>query len=50
MDKDIAVPVLSPILTRKKSLAEEIAALDVMLFQCPVLPRKEGDNRTAIPL
>ncbi len=24
MDKDIALPVLSPILTRKKSLAEEI--------------------------
>ena len=44
MDMDIAVPVLSPILTRKKSLAEEIAALDVMLFQCPVLPRKEGDK------
>src|SRR6185437_13389376 len=27
--RDIAIPVLSPILTRKKSLAEEIAALDV---------------------
>jgi len=26
-DKDIALPVLSPILTRKKSLADEIAAL-----------------------
>jgi type III restriction enzyme len=44
MATDIAVPVLSPIMTRKKSLAEEIAALDVMQFQCPVLPRKDGDK------
>jgi len=43
-DKDIAVPVLSPILTRKKSLAEEIAGLDVMGFDCPVLPRKQTDK------
>jgi type III restriction enzyme len=43
MDKDIAIPVLSPILTRKKSLAEEIAGLDVAAFDCPVLPRKQGD-------
>lgn len=42
-DKDIAIPVLSPILTRKKSLAEEIAELDVAAFNCPVLPRKEDD-------
>lgn len=42
-DRDIAVPVLSPILTRKKSLAEEIAELDVSGFSCPVLPRKEND-------
>jgi type III restriction enzyme len=42
-DRDIAVPVLSPILTRKKSLAEEIAALDVGRFTCPVLPRKQDD-------
>jgi type III restriction enzyme len=42
-DKDIAIPVLSPILTRKKSLAEEIAALDVSAFACPVLPRKQDD-------
>src|ERR1043166_5160781 len=42
-DKDISIPVLSPILTRKKSLAEEIAELDVSRFKCPVLPRKEGD-------
>ena len=43
MDKDIAIPVLSPILTRKKSLAEEIAELDVSGFTCPVLPRKQDD-------
>ena len=42
-DKDIAIPVLSPILTRKRSLAEEIAALDVHAFACPVLPRKFDD-------
>ena len=42
-DKDIAIPVLSPILTRKKSLAEEIAELDVSAFNCPVLPRKQDD-------
>ncbi len=40
---DISVPVLSPILTRKKSLAEEIAELDVSAFACPVLPRKQDD-------
>ncbi len=32
LDKDIALPVLNPMLVRKKSLAEEIAALDVMRF------------------
>jgi type III restriction enzyme len=42
-DKDIAIPVLTPILTRKKSLAEEIAELDVSAFTCPVLPRKQDD-------
>ncbi|HJT78147.1 MAG TPA: hypothetical protein VJ739_13165, partial [Gemmataceae bacterium] len=44
MDRDIAVPQLSPILTRKKSLADEIAALDVMAFRCPVLPLKNDDR------
>src|SRR6516165_7982811 len=44
MDKDIAIPQLSPILTRKKSLAEEIAELDVCAFNSPVLPRKQGDS------
>lgn len=42
-DKDIAIPVLSPILTRKKSLAEEINELEVSAFNCPVLPRKQDD-------
>ena len=42
-EKDIAIPKLSPILTRKKSLAEEIAELDVSALNCPVLPRKEDD-------
>lgn len=42
-DRDIAIPVLSPILTRKKSLAEEIAGLDVKGFDCPQLPRKQDD-------
>jgi type III restriction enzyme len=42
-DKDIAIPVLSPILTRKKSLAEEIAELDVQGFDCPALPRKREE-------
>jgi len=43
MNKDISLPVLSPILQRKKTLAEEIAGLDVGAMECPVLPRKESD-------
>jgi type III restriction enzyme len=42
-EKDIAIPILSPILVRKKSLAEEITELDVGGFICPVLPRKQDD-------
>jgi type III restriction enzyme len=34
---DIALPVLSPALVRKKSLADEIAALDVTTFDIPPL-------------
>lgn len=41
---DIIIPVLSPILARKKTLSEEIAALDVSKFDSPVLPKKEGDK------
>jgi type III restriction enzyme len=44
LDKDIALLALSPMLVRKKSLADEIAALDVAAFQCPRLPRKEDDK------
>jgi type III restriction enzyme len=40
---DIALPVLSPRLVRKKSLADEIANLDVMAFACPPLPLRPGD-------
>lgn len=43
LDRDVTVPVLSPILARKKTLAEEIAALDVAALTCPKIPRKEGD-------
>jgi type III restriction enzyme len=43
-EKDILLPLLSPVLARKRMLAEEIAALDVMAMACPLLPRKEGDR------
>jgi type III restriction enzyme len=42
---DIGLPVLSPILVRKKSLAEEIATLDVMSFQTILLPLSADDPR-----
>ncbi len=42
-DKDIALPTLSPILARKKTLAEEIAALDIASMSCPRLPKKDDD-------
>lgn len=41
---DIAVPVLSPILTRKRTLKEEIEGLDVSAFRVPKLPKKRGDS------
>jgi type III restriction enzyme len=41
---DILVPVLTPILARKKSVAEEIASIDVAKLKCPRLPKKEGDQ------
>lgn len=43
LDHDVTIPVLSPILARKKTLAEEIAALDVGSMNCPVFPMREGD-------
>ncbi|MGO9641151.1 MAG: DEAD/DEAH box helicase family protein [Candidatus Acidiferrales bacterium] len=42
---DIGLPVLTPSLVRKKSLAEEIAGLEVMAFQSIVLPVSEDDPR-----
>jgi type III restriction enzyme len=43
---DVGLPVLTPSLIRKKSLAEEIAGLDVMAFQSIVLPMSEDDPRS----
>ena len=43
---DIGLPVLTPFLVRKKSLAEEIAALAVTSFQSIVLPMSEDDPRS----
>lgn len=40
---DIGLPLLTPSLIRKKSLAEEIAGLDVMAFQTILLPMSEDD-------
>ena len=51
LDHDITVPVLSPILARKKTLAEEIAGIDVSKLTCPRLPEEGGRcGRTAVPL
>jgi type III restriction enzyme len=41
---DIAIPMLSPLLARKRTLKEEIDALDVHRFSTPRLPRKAGDT------
>jgi type III restriction enzyme len=45
-DFDIGLPVLTPSLVRKKSLAEEIAGLEVMGFNSIVLPMSEDDPRS----
>jgi type III restriction enzyme len=42
---DIAIPQLTPILTRKRSITAEIEALDVRRFLCPPFPRKPGDEQ-----
>jgi type III restriction enzyme len=42
IDKDIEIPVLSPILVRKKSLSEEISSMEVHSMRCPKLPKKEN--------
>jgi len=45
---DIGLPLLTPTLVRKKSLAEEITSLDVMAFQTMLLPLGADDpnNKT----
>jgi type III restriction enzyme len=43
---DIGLPVLTPILVRKKSLAEEIGELNVMAFQTMLLPLSADDPNT----
>jgi type III restriction enzyme len=40
---DIGLPVLTPSLIRKKSLAEEIETLDVLQFKTAILPMSEDD-------
>ncbi|HYI16295.1 MAG TPA: DEAD/DEAH box helicase family protein, partial [Thermomicrobiales bacterium] len=40
---DIGIPQLSPALMRKRTLAEEIDAVDVMAFKTSPLPIKPGD-------
>ena len=38
---DIEIPVMTPILVRKKSISDEILALNVNSLSCPKLPKKE---------
>jgi type III restriction enzyme len=42
---DIAIPQLTPILARKRSITAEIEALDVRRFNSPPFPRKPGDEQ-----
>jgi type III restriction enzyme len=42
---DIGIPELTPSLVRKKSLAEEIASLDVMRLHCSPLPFREEEAK-----
>ncbi|WP_102126125.1 DEAD/DEAH box helicase family protein [Deinococcus planocerae] len=44
VEYDIALPVLSAALVRKRSIAEEVAALDVMAFRHSPLPLKSGSR------
>ncbi len=43
---DIGLPLLTPTLVRKKSLAEEIAGLNVMAFSTKVLPLTQKDRES----
>ncbi len=45
-ESDIGLPVLTPTLVRKKSLADEIASLNVMSFQTILLPLTADDPNT----
>jgi type III restriction enzyme len=45
-EKDITLPTLSPILARKRTLADEIASLDVASMTCPMLPRSDAAAQT----
>ena len=42
-DFDISIPDITPLISRKKSLSEEIAAIDVMTFNINKLPLKEKE-------
>jgi len=47
-EMDIVLPIISPILSRKKTLAEEIASIDVSEFKTTTLPRKLEDEAAKI--
>ena len=49
-DKDIAIPVLSPVLTRKKSLAEEIGEMDVRPSTARLAAQAKRRGSKDIPL
>ena len=42
MEMDIEIPMLTPILVRRKSLSEQISSMDVYSLKCPRLPKKES--------
>ena len=46
-DKDIGIPEISPLLGRKKSLADEIADIEVMAFKTNILPFKGAEIEAA---
>ena len=45
VDKDIEIPLLTPILVRKKALSEQIQALDVKAFKAPKIPKKKAKRK-----
>ena len=44
--QDIDMPTLTPILVRKKTLAEEISGLEVASLQCSPFPMKAGTEES----